>query len=478
MTAEEEVQQLRKEVRDLRKRVPSLTNAHRKQKERADTLADSVHTLKEKVASLEEEKKKLTDEIAVLKAQTHTYRGMIFKTAVQSKAVSGRTRGAQVGHLGHHRAEPVVTHESRVYLSHCVHCDRTLDRSQATDERLVEDIVPPSITITRYTIERQWCTKCHQEVRAVPQGVVPKFSFGTSIITLVLFQKYRLRLPLNKIRESLREQYRFSLCEGTVQNILHSARHWFGADYDRILKKIQRSPLKHADETGHRILGMNGWCWLFATPKAALYTIEETRGKGVPEKILGSSPRGVLVRDDYGGYKKLPMAQQSCWAHLLRLLHESMEREASSDLRSIHTELNQMFTELKAFTEQPFALKVRVQAFEKYRAQIGNLCGREYTARDAKAIQTRVRNQRDNLITALLHDGVPLTNNHAERQIRPLAVMRKISGGSRSRAGASTLAVNMSIVQTLVLQGKSVMAGLTRLIERQAGGKYALVVGE
>ena len=76
---------------------------------------------------------------------------------------------------------------------------------------------------------------------------------------------------------------------------------------------------------------------------------------------------------------------------------------------------------------------------------------REYLSKDAQAVQTRIKNQDKNLLTALRHADVPLTNNHAERQIRPLAVMRKISGGSRSSKGAATHAVNLSVVQTLVL---------------------------
>ena len=83
---------------------------------------------------------------------------------------------------------------------------------------------------------------------------------------------------------------------------------------------------------------------------------------------------------------------------------------------------------------------------------------------DAKKIQTRVKNQNTNLLTALLHRGVPLTNNHAERQIRPLAVQRKISGGSRSNDGAKTHAVNMSVVQTLTLRGKDIFSGIKKIL--------------
>ncbi len=90
-----------------------------------------------------------------------------------------------------------------------------------------------------------------------------------------------------------------------------------------------------------------------------------------------------------------------------------------------------------------------------------------------KAIQTRITNQNTNLITALLHENATLTNNHAERMIRPMVIIRKISGGSRSDRGAATHAVNMSVMQTLALKGKDFFSGVTEILH--AGSKrYAL----
>lgn len=52
---------------------------------------------------------------------------------------------------------------------------------------------------------------------------------------------------------------------------------------------------------------------------------------------------------------------------------------------------------------------------------------------DAGAKYNKTAAQNKNLLTALLYENVPLTNNLAERAIRPMVVTRKISGGSRSR---------------------------------------------
>ena len=236
--------------------------------------------------------------------------------------------------------------------------------------------------------------------------------------------------------------------------------------------------MKHGDETSWRIDGENCWAWLFATPKAAYYTIEETRGKGVPLCVLGPKPNGLLVRDDYAGYTGLAMDQHSCWSHLLRVSHDGAEKEtASREMKDLHLELVAVFGALQMENEKPFVLEQRIPIHAVFQRKIRVIIGRTYTSRDALAVHTRISNQDTHLIEALLHEGAPLTNNHAERMIRPLVVTRRISGGSRSDRGAGTHAVNMSIMQTLSLKGTDFAEGIRRIVH--AGNpRYALGMGE
>jgi transposase len=75
-----------------------------------------------------------------------------------------------------------------------------------------------------------------------------------------------------------------------------------------------------------------------------------------------------------------------------------------------------------------------------------------YHHEDALQVQIRIQNQRDTLARALLHDGAPLTNNQAERDVRPMVIKRKISGGSRSWRGANATATNTSVITTIKKQ--------------------------
>jgi hypothetical protein len=280
-----------------------------------------------------------------------------------------------------------------------------------------------------------------------------------------MFQKYQLRLPLNLIVTSLKEQYNLDITAGAIQNILHNLQTKFTPKYKQLIKEIRNNQVKHADETGWRIAGQNAWCWMFSSPKSILYTIEETRGKAVPQKILGENPQGVLVRDDYAGYKKLPMEQQSCWAHLIRVSRELADKEdASQEMQSLNQTLKEMFIGLSELANREFVQTERDQAYLIYQKKIQSIIQTVYTQKDAKEAQTRIANQNANLITALKYPHVPLTNNEAERNIRKMVITRKISGGSRSNAGAATHAVNLSVVKTLALRKQSIITSLRKLL--------------
>ena len=73
----------------------------------------------------------------------------------------------------------------------------------------------------------------------------------------------------------------------------------------------------------------------------------------------------------------------------------------------------------------------------------------ESTDVDVRRMAKRWRKYGDELLTFLEPPNVPATNNHAEREIRPAVVMRKVIQGNRSDQGAKTQSVLMTLFRTL-----------------------------
>lgn len=473
MSAQEELGKLRPELRYLRIRVQQLERVHVLQKNKADKLEELLKERDRLIAELEKQRDFLSEDIEEMKRQRDVYRGMVYKpgkkkSSSDSSEKKKKTMGAPKGHKGYGKKKPEnIDHEVRATLTHCPCCHTELEDAKATVNHTITDLphwVLMQPIVTQYHIERQWCQKCKKEVHATPKGVIPGSRFGSNLITMVLVWKYRFREPLNKIVEKLNAFYGLSLSEGALVGMLQRAKEWLGDDYEKLIIEIRGAPIKHADETGWRISGENGWAWVFLSKQSVYYTIEETRGKGIPEEKLKGAT-GVLIRDDYGGYTKLPIIQQSCWAHLLRKSHEGVEGDNPSDeIRQLHKKLKTLYTLLLEDLLKPFCQKDRETWYQEYLVDIRKIIDTTYQSKDAKKIQTRIRHQEKNLITALLYPDVVLTNNDAERAIRPLVITRKISGGSRSTNGAKTHAVNMSIIETINKRQQPLLSTLQSML--------------
>lgn len=422
----------------------------------------------------QEENEKLKAENEKLRRERDMYRKMLFKENVKSQSLPGKDkseqtgrfvlpdkseRGAKIGHIGHGRKLPPADPDlvKRAFLTHCPNCHNPLNRTDSIDTHTVEDVPPPSLTpiqVIKYEKERQWCKSCNKEVMANHPEEIPGIRFGLNLIVYIMVLKYGAKVSLDSIVLLLEQNYSLKVSKGEIISLLHKTKKWLGNQYEQIKMAVRASPVKHADETGWRVAGINSWIWGFMTDKQVYLSVEESRGKGIPEEILkGSHPDDVLVRDDYAGYAKLPFKHQSCWAHLLRKSHEAaIDINASEEIKTLHQTLKELFGLLEISVKQSFNQKGRNLIHTQVWNTIQGIINQEYTHDDAKTIQVRIKHQGKNLLTAILHDNVPLTNNLAERSLRKIVVIRKMSGGSRSWEGAKATAVNMSVYQTIQLQ--------------------------
>lgn len=466
------IAKLREERRRFAIHNQQLLLSHTKQKHKTGVLEEKVRkknkVIKEKDKKIEELEEALED----AKITIDNLKKMLFaqhkhteveedkKDTVQEAATvytsPKKKRGRKKGHRGSGRKLPETIHsEVPCYVSVCPDCGNPVERSENYHTHTVTDIpdwreMKP--VTTRYRIEYQWCTNCHKAVSGIPAGVIPGSRIGLVLFLMILIWRYHLRLPFQKISEILFIQYQLYLSAGAIVGITKKARELFGKRYDDLLEEVRGSPVKHADETTWGMDGLLYWCWILVTDKVVYYTIEESRGKGVIEKLLKDAI-GVLVCDGYAAYKKLSLILQACFAHLYRKARDASERKgASPEAKEFFVKIQKLYGELAEIIGRPFDKKERERMHAFYLKELEGLSAIPYQCQDAKKVQTYLKNLGGNLLTALLYENVSLTNNAAEQAALKIVVGRKISGGSKSTEGTKTHAVNMSIMQTIQKQ--------------------------
>lgn len=407
-------------------------------------LKKGMHKLREEVFELIRSNKEKDRKIAELEAkledkefQRKELLSYLYKPG--KKSDQAKPRGKKPGSLAYHRAVPpesAVTQECTYTLKQCPICKKAVGGVVDTVVKYTEDItLKPRPTVTRHTITRHWCSHCETYVKS--PDIPPISRIGIKTMGYILYARYRLRLPMERIQESLRILYDFKISEGEIVALLKDAETLFGKDYEALTVLIQEAKAVYADETGWRMDGKNWWLWVFTTTTGTQYVIEDSRGKGVAEKALGEKEDRVIISDGYAAYKNLPGEKQQCWVHLMRV--------AKLHSPGLYEDLVVLYKHLLLELSKPLGQRDK----EKFQEWLATLITKPYTEASAEKVQERMRRHSTFLFTCLDYDSVLPENNTAERAIRPQVVMRKIFGGSRSLAGAKAHQVNSSVIETM-----------------------------
>jgi len=381
------------------------------------------------------------------------------------KTEDAKPRGKRHGAPAYHRPIPpdtAVTQEYTYTVRKCPVCKGGVGDVVDTVVKYTEDIVlKPHPLVTKHTITRHWCSHCETYVKS--PDVPPITRIGKNAMGYILYARYRLRLPMKKIQESLSDLYDFKISEGEIVATLKDAETLFGKDYEAITVLIQEAKAVYADETGWRMDGRNWWLWVFATTTGTQYVIEDTRGMGVPERMLGNKEDRVIISDGYAAYQNLPGDKQQCWVHLLRV--------AKLHSPSLYEDLVLLYKKLLLELEKPIPKRDKEQFGKEFTA----LIEKKYQEPATEKVKGRMKRHTPFLFTCLNHTGVLPENNTAERAIRPQVVMRKIFGGSRSLAGARAHQVNSSVIETIRKQNPDAnfFDVMLPLLEKRVAERYS-----
>jgi hypothetical protein len=220
---------------------------------------------------------------------------------------------------------------------------------------------------------------------------------------------------------------------------------------ERLLRRYRRAPVKHADETGWRNDGGNGYAWLFCTPDLSVFRFRHTRSASVAREALGSKRLGgVLVVDRYAAYNRVPCPIQYCYAHLLRDVQD-LEKDFPD-----HPEVGAFVATLAPLLSSAMSLRGQGLARRKFKVHAAALKRRLLAAVNDPAnhpaiqnLQDVFRRHADRMYHWARDATIPAENNLAERELRPLVVARKVSFGSQSQRGAATRETLMTVLHTL-----------------------------
>ena len=411
------------------------------------------------------------------------------KARVKPKGRPGR----RLGHPGVSRRQVLpIDREQSHAPSHCACCGAGLEGLEAVAytgryelelERPVSGNAGVVVTQTKHTYFEVRCG-CGHRTRAEPGRALAEADWtveltewhlvGPRLSSFIVALSLRLGGSHRRIQEFLADWFGLSLSTALISQ----CRHELGRALEPVVEEALRAALSeaelvHVDETGWPQHDQALWLWAFVTANTILYVIGR-RTRELLHSILGPTPSQWIMSDGYSVYRAYGQRLR-CWAHILRKargLAESLDTPTQAFGQELLSTFETLMQAVYAARAAPGNLGLR-QTHHQTLQILWHSCVRVAAGPypdKAQALARELLNDWDSFWVVLEHPHLPLTNNEAERALRPWVILRRVSQGTRTEQGSRAFCALASVIDTCRRRGLSPWPYLTDALRQRRQG--------
>lgn len=372
----------------------------------------------------------------------------------------GRKRGGQPGHKGVSRMLLPKDQVDEVVVCRpdvCSECGALLMGSDPDPVRhQVTEIPPLEPVVTEYEIHSLRCLCCQAvTVGQLPEGVSAS-RFGHRVHALVALLTGEFRLSHREVVAALWMLFGLRLGLGTVSLIERRMRQGLDEVYEEAVRFLRAAAVAHIDETGWREAKRRAWLWVAATVEVAVYRLDRRRSHAAGRALMGEDYVGAAVTDRFGAHNGW-VRRGICWSHLLRDFEAIAERFGSewygARMAAIARRVLAEWRDWADGTIDRATMQARI-APDKERLHRLLVNGAAHAAAPKTRRQClELMKLEEQFWTFLDMEGMPPTNNLAERCLRSAVLWRKGSFGTDSEAGSRYMERILTVVTSRKLQG-------------------------
>jgi transposase len=352
---------------------------------------------------------------------------------------------------------------------------------QETHSELV--IIPAQVKIREHVRKVYACRDCERNECNVPitkaqvDNPVIKGSFASpEAIAHIMHQKFVMGAPLYR-QEQEWNRNNIILSRQTMSNwMIRATEDYLEPVYNALREMLLTYDILHADETTLQVLKEPGktaqsksYMWLYRTSgydpngvevkyPVVLYEYQPDRKAKRPAEFL-KGYKGYLHTDGYEGYHSLPdeITIVGCLAHLRRKFDEALKALTKGTNESSNAARGKRYCDKLFDLERKFAALAPDERFQKRQKISSPLLERFFAWLDSlNAIPKTpigmaahyALNQRKYLERYLSDGRLEISNNRAERSIKPFVIGRKNFLFANTPRGAKASAIMFSIIET------------------------------
>ena len=375
----------------------------------------------------------------------------------------------------------------------CPQCGDTMTEIGKEVFRTLE-IIPAQMVVREDIYYTYACRTCNKDNTETPVVKTPKEksiipgSFATpEAIAHIMTQKFVMGSPLYRQEQEMNRKG-VHLSRQTMSNwILKATEEYLVPVYRCLHRELLTRDVLHADETTLQVLHEPGkkpqsdsYMWLYRTggdtdKPIVLYEYQSGRGAKHPKEFLAGY-KGYLHTDGYAGYHDLgkDITVVGCWAHARRKFDEAVKSLPKGKAKGSSASQGLAYCNLLFGIEQEIADKTTKERYDERLEQANPVLDAMFawansrTAAPKSALGKALHYLKEQwpYLTNYLKDGrLEISNNRAERSIKPFVIDRKNFLFANTPKGASGSAVMFSMIQTAIENGLDPYKYLTWLLK-------------
>jgi transposase len=393
---------------------------------------------------------------------------------------SGRAPGKQPGAPSstlRQSADPGETVECVPVACGCCGADLAGAEVTGVQKRQVfEASPPPPPEVIEYQVQAKTCGNCGAvSIGVAPAHVTGRVQYGPGVHARAALAVCAHYLPVGRAAALVRSLTGVNVSAGFIAGVRGRAAARLGPFMDRVRVLLRDAAVLYADETPARTSGKLHYVHVACTE---FLTALHTGGRSAEDIDAGGilpGYAGTIVRDGYAGYQHLSDALHAwCAAHGLRDLRGIYEPDPGGHVwaRSMADLLiwaNAKATAARAAGEPRLDDTVLAEIGSWYRGAVAkgiadNQHRRGKAGKDGLRLARRFRDHQDMILRFTTDLAVGFTSNQAERDVRPVKVQMRTSGGCwRTLEGLADFAVVQSYLSTAAKWGIGQLDALTQL---------------
>ena len=336
-------------------------------------------------------------------------------------------------------------------------------------------VIPAQYILRKDVYYTYACKNCEENGISTPvvktphqKSVISGGVAAPETVAYLMTEKYVMHSPLYRLEQDLKRKD-VKLSRQTMSNwMIRCSNEWLEPIYAELKKQLLSQDIIHADETTLQVLKEPGkaaqtdsFMWLYRSGKeeknpVILYEYRDNRRQENPAEFLKGF-KGYLQTDGYAGYNSVEdVIHVGCWAHARRKFNEAVAvlpkgKKGGAALEG-EAYCTKLFNIEESLVELPpeerYAKRLELEK-PILDAMLSWANTRNAAPKSKLGIAlTYLKNQWPNLVNYLKDGRLELSNNIAERSIKPFVISRKNFLFANTPSGATSSAVIFSMIET------------------------------